>query len=439
VLAARERCQDWEALAAELMSDTSDPARIAALARLGLPRPDSLTAPASPEAAVEQAKLRGDLSLETGAPDAALTATALAPLSALARARLAETRAEALLWQRRPAAALALLDAALATRPAHMGMWLQLARARFLLGDFAAAESALARFRRLKQGQTGHPPATDLRDRITADALASGQSLPPDEDAAISRDRLGPALARHPGLAACWLARPGAVPPFHPGPADAIPHHAGLYWEGPMPAPVARGIARWREMLAGWQVDLFDAPAARAWLATHDPEAAEIFDSLTAPAARADLFRACWIACAGGLFVDSDEYPRDSVAPWLDGATTVLVLESGYGTAANNFLAAAPGQSLMTAFRARVLSRLTTTDTPYPWWDSGPAQLTAALAGALTDRPQGWPGLRVLTQADYCARVTTNLPFPHKRRPDHWRQQGAPSLHSPPDHGHIRP
>lgn len=444
-LAAAERAGDWDALVARAQAGLADPRRAASclgqLARLGLPDPDHALPPTGPEAAAEQARIRAMLALEAGRPALALNLAAHRPASPQARARLAEPVAEAHLWARCPGPALTALEGALALKPGHMGMVLQYARAQFFAGGFAAAEAALARFRRLKTAQTGHPPQPDLRDLITADALASGADLPESEPAAESRARLGPLLPQHPGLAACWLARPGALPAFRPGSGAPIPPHAALYWEGPVPAPVARGLTRWRVCLPDWTVTLFDAAAARAWLEAHDPEGAAAFDHLADPAARADLFRACWLAQSGGLFVDSDEYPRAPLADRFAGASCVIVLESGYGTAANNFLAAAPGLALIAAFRARILRRLAQTPAPYAWWDSGPAQLTATLAGALVKTPEGPDGLRILSQAEYCARVTTNLPFPHKRRPDHWRQRGAGNgiLPPSPEHGQITP
>lgn len=441
-LAARERLDDWTELAGELAAQVPDAATqatlatFATLARLGLPDPGALTPPAAPDMAAEARRLQADLHLQTGNLTAALALTDISAQPSPTAAALAEWRAEALLWQRQPRAALDLLDATLARHPARLGLILQRARARFFLGDFAGAEAALADFRTRKQAQTGLPPAEDLRDRITADALTSHHPLPEGESATASAARLGPALAAHPGLAACWLARPGAVPQFHPDPTARIPHHLTLYWEGAMPRPVSRGIRAWEGALKGWALQVHDRASARDWLASHDPEGRAAFDQLHGPAARADLFRACLIAAKGGVYVDSDEYPRGDVTPWLTGARAVLVLESGYGTVANNFLAALPGLPLFADLRARVLARVRASQAeghpPYPWWDTGPAQLSGALAAHLGATPAP-AGLRVLSQAQYCTQVSTNLPFPHKRGPGHWRQ--GVSRPGPPDAG----
>ena len=185
----------------------------------------------------------------------------------------------------------------------------------------------------------------------------------------------------------------------------------GLGVQHPVVA-IEDGLDAWAE----FPQTLFDAPAARLWLAAHAPDLGGAFDRLAQPAARADLFRVAWIAHEGGLFADLDERPRASVASWLDGARAVLVIEQGHGTIANNFLAAEPGLALFTQARERIARRLDQVATPYPWWDCGPAQMTLAVWPH-----RDTPGLRLLTQQAYDARVATNLPYPHKRGPGHWR------------------
>jgi hypothetical protein len=401
---------DWDARARALTG--AAPATLVARARLGWPEPHRAPPPAPPpEAAATAARLACELHLLAGDPTAALAALDAAgpPPTAPLAAWLAEWRAEALLALRRAPEAAATLAPALAAHPTRMGLWLQQARAAFFAGDFDTAEGALDRFRALKAAQLGAPPAEDLRDRITADARAAVVPL----GAATAQD-----AARHPGLAAAWLARPGNLAPFAPGP-DAIPPRLGHYWDGPLPGPARRGAEAWARLHPGWAQTRFDQDSAAAWLAQHDPEALPVFTALAQPAVRADLFRLCWLAQGGGVWADLDEFPRAAVDGWLTGALGVVVLEVGYGTVANNFLAAAPGLPLIAQARADALAHLAANPAPYPWWDSGPARLTVALAGAIAAGQAA--GLRVLSQGDYCARVATNLPFPHKRRADHWR------------------
>ncbi|MCB1410537.1 MAG: hypothetical protein KDK22_13965, partial [Rhodobacteraceae bacterium] len=262
-----------------------------------------------------------------------------------------------------------------------------------LADDAPGAQALLDRFRTLKTAQIDRDPPDDLRDRIVRDAQVAGVTV----DRSVAR--AARALALSP-------------PAFQPVSEARIPRRIAHYWEGPRTAAIEDGLAAWAE----FPQTVHDAASARLWLADHAPGLGGPFDRLSQAAARADLFRIALMAVEGGIFADLDERPRASVAPWLDKARAVLVIEQGHGTIANNFLAGEPGLALFAQARDRIVSRLAQVETPYPWWDCGPAQMTLAL----------WPhraeaGLRLLSQADYDARVATNLPYPHKRGPGHWR------------------
>ena len=398
---AREAADDWDALARDL--ESADPAQAGGLTRLGLPDralARLATATATGDEAASLTLRLAEAHLRAGDPHAAARALGPPPRAAPQAADHAWWAVEIALANRDIGAARAILAPALAQNPTRMGLILSAARAEFLAGDFAAAETHLARFRALKTAQLGNAPPDDLRDRITRDAR---DAFAQGRDAATS-----------PGLAARTLAL--ATPRFTPVRAQ-IPPRIAHYWEGPRSAPVERGIRAWARQ---FPQRVFDAAGARAWLDAQAPALRARFDRLTQPAARADLFRVALIAREGGLFADLDEYPRLPVAPWLEGARAVLVIEEGHGTIANNFLAAQPGLPLFARLGARIMTNLAATEAPYPWWDTGPAPLTLEALAASRD-PHESPGLRFLTQPEYDARVATNLPFPHKHGPDHWR------------------
>ena len=338
------------------------------------------------------------------------------------RADLAWLRAEIALWRFRPDAATAALGPLQREYPGHPGLWLALARAAFLRGDFSAAEEALAQFRTLKTVQTGAPPAPDLRDRITLDALEASAALPSglmreSPETVLEKVGLAPVIAS-PGLSACLLAR--ARPVFTAVGGPPILARLAFYWEGPESGAVARSVSAWQALHPGFATTLYGPDQAAAWLARHHPALLALFQRQTLPATRADLFRIALLYTEGGVYADVDEYPRAPVDDWLAGAQAVFCQECGYGTVANNFLAARPGLALFGRMLERVRTGLEASETPYPWWDSGPAPLTATVFEALYG-PEPTPGLRLLDQAAYCQRISTNLAFPHKRGPLHWR------------------
>ncbi|KPQ08439.1 MAG: mannosyltransferase OCH1 related protein [Rhodobacteraceae bacterium HLUCCA12] len=430
-LTCRSLCDDWSALARAL---PGLPGAAPALNRLGLH--DAAAAQLEAELQrTEGANPRArrllalaDCQLLQGAPDragAALDAAEALTPPAPTRVDLALLRAEIALWRFDPDAADRALESVQRLAPQRMGLWLALARAAFLRGDFDRAEDALATFGRLKTDQTGTPPPDDLRDRLVRDAARTTHGWPPGfarQPVDVIVARMGAArIADSPGLSACLLARD--PPAFVPVSDAAIPRRIALYWDGPASGAVNRSVAAWRRLMPGHALQLFDADTARAWLARHHPGLVDLFARQTLPATRADLFRIAWIVTEGGIYADVDEYPRAAIDDWLEGARAVLCLECGHGTVANNFLAAEPGYPVLANALDRIAARLRACDAPYPWWDSGPAQLTGAVFAVTRGgaAPGADTGLRLLDQAGYCRRISTNLAFPHKRGPLHWR------------------
>ncbi|GAB4260703.1 MAG: hypothetical protein Kow0013_04480 [Pararhodobacter sp.] len=398
---------DWEALSApDTLPDDPLPAA-RALNRLGLHEKalalmQDLT-PATPDDRAALHRLRAETLLRLGRTRDAAQALGPAPAACPLAADHAYWASEIALAERRLEDADDILRAALRHSPMRMGLILNAARAAFLKGDDGRACDLLDRFRALKTAQLGTRPPDDLRDRITADARD-----------AVAHGRPETAST---GLAARAFAR--ATPAFRAS-DGAIPRQLWHYWEGPQGAPVARGIAAWHARHPDWPQTVFDAETAHAWLTANDPALVQCFDALGQPAARADLFRLALLSHEGGVFTDLDEYPRGAVTEWLEGARAVLVIEEGHGTIANNFLAVEPGLPLLRRALEEAARNLAAAPNPYPWWDCGPAVLTRT-ALAATRTPSEAAGLRFLTQAEYDRRVATNLPFPHKRRRDHWR------------------
>lgn len=392
-LLARELTEDWEALAADLQRHADHASAAASLLRLGIPEQalaclDKAHA-ATPDETFRLRLRRAEALKMTGNLAAAREALGPPPEAAPLRADHAYWAAEIDAAARDLDAARQSLTPALTAFPSRMGLHLTAARVAFQGAADAEAAGHLAAFHALKTAQTGTPPEGDLRDLIVRDAAVRPQG---------------------PGAAARVFA--AETPAFVPLDTSAIPRRIAHYWEGPPPPGLPRSLRAWAKL---YPQTVFDADSARAWLARHT-SLAPLFDRLTQPATRADLFRVALIAKEGGIFADLDDYPRSPIDDWFDGAELVLVIEEGHGTLANNFIAARPALPLFRRLLDRIAETLETTADPYPWWHSGPAPLTQeALAG------RHLPGRRFLTQADYDARISTNLPFAHKRGPTHWR------------------
>ncbi|NYS24222.1 hypothetical protein HUK65_04385 [Rhodobacteraceae bacterium 2376] len=403
----REAACDWRVLVPGAMLDATPEQSLAvarADLRIGLPARAlgrirvALRCCDAEDAALRQRlwATRAEALMRAGRLDAAAAVLErAAPVGAPAAADFAALQAELALMRRQPGAALAVLDPVMSRSSARPALWVLRARAEFARGAFAAAQAALS----ARSELTGQAAAADPRARLVADAQTP---------------------ARSAGWAAHMLVQ-RALWPFVPGGGGAIPRQLIHYWEGPESPALARSRARWAALHPGFAQRVFDAAQALHWLRARgfDTLAAR-FAALPGPALRADLFRLCIILQEGGVFADLDEYPRLPVTPWLERADCVLCIERGFGTVANNFIAAAPGQALIAQALEHACAALEATARPCPWWDTGPAQLARAVAARMrADAPP--PGVRLLSQEAYDRRVSTNLPWPHKRGAEHWR------------------
>ncbi|WP_071795813.1 glycosyltransferase [Natronohydrobacter thiooxidans] len=436
---AREAVEDWRALEDHAMPAALEPERAMSAARAALRMGLSGRAlvlmaqarrRAGPGEAPRLQALRAEAFWSAGRVDAARRAQALARAQAPGRPRALEAAllgAEIDLMQGLPSPAAAALAPLADDFPQRMALWLTQARIAFQQGDFAGAEQAHAVFNQLKATQIGAFEPGDVRDRITQDARAAAagveQAFAPglSVQESIARAGIG-RIAASPGLAACLMQRAlaeGALG-FEPEPEASIPRRIAHYWQGAASPAIARAEARWRKLHRGFEITLFDQDRAADWMRRHaEPDLCALFDTLSQPALRADIFRLCWICHEGGIFADLDEYPRLPVTDWLSGARAVFCVERGFGTIANNFLAAEPGHPVCLLARDMVRQALGAARAPYAWWHSGPAQWTRAAFAVHFGA--GARGVRYLSQLEYNRRMATNLPYPHKRSPDHWR------------------
>ena len=436
----REAVEDWRILEKDrtATSDNLEAALISARAalRMGLSGQAAVVLARAQRCAstsLQRSRLmsvRAEAFWMAGRIRAAIKAQQAAYADAAGAAQKADTTflgAELNLLAGNPTNAEVMLAPIAQTFPKRMALPLTQARIAFMQGDFTTAMAEHARFNSLKLAQTGIPAPPDVRDRIAEDAYAAAQGV---EAAFASGLSLAKSVAQAgierviaaPGLSACLLHRAhmrGELP-FQPDSTAHIPRQIAHYWQGPDGPAIARARARWARLHPGFRQHLFDDETATGWLYQNfGPDMARRFQGLGQAALRADMFRLCWIVQQGGIFADLDEYPRIPVTPWLEGARAVLVVERGFGTIANNFLAAEPNHPVCAMALDFVCTALDNSDAPYAWWHSGPAQWTRAAFAHLV-RDEG-TDIRLLSQGQYCRRVATNLPYPHKRSPDHWR------------------
>lgn len=205
--------------------------------------------------------------------------------------------------------------------------------------------------------------------------------------------------------------RPAAVEP------RAAEVHLMQFWDKPEPPPdVADGMGEWLRLNPGWTRTLFDAPAARAFVAGRCGEdAARAFDLCYHPAMMADVFRIAFLQAAGGLYADADEVcvrPLDGFLPPLAQLELFAPRHGSLpGFVDTQVLGARQGsrilRSVLDEMTANLLQAAQEGRRPLIWEITGPGALTRGVARHLGEGPDGGEDVRLAPLQQVKAFVRT--------------------------------
>ena len=210
----------------------------------------------------------------------------------------------------------------------------------------------------------------------------------------------------------------------------AIPRRIVFFWDKPRrPPDIDRLIGTWREFNPGYEIEVFDEASARGFLAGEiDQHHAEALGRCQNAAMKADFFRLCYLQARGGIYADCDDRCRAPIDGWLGGRDTVLAHENHMTFAvANNFMATLPGQPWLETAIEQALIALDAPVRSFTFYVTGPGLLTMCLAQWLArQEPSALPKFRLLSMAEYSAKVSPHLPLSYKLAGQHWvKQEGA--------------
>ena len=221
-----------------------------------------------------------------------------------------------------------------------------------------------------------------------------------------------------------WLNQP----PKHDD--IAIPRRIVFFWDtARRPPEVDRLIGTWREFNPGYEIAVFDEPAASDFLAGEiDQRHADALGRCQNAAMKADFFRLCYLQVKGGIYADCDDRCRAPLDDWLVGRDTVLTHENHMTFAvANNFMATRPGQPWLETAIEQAMIALEAPVRSFTFSVTGPGLLTMCLAQWLArQEPQALMRFRLLGAAEYASKVSPHLAMSYKLTGQHWvRQEGA--------------
>ncbi len=157
-------------------------------------------------------------------------------------------------------------------------------------------------------------------------------------------------------------------------------------------SPVYSAVIQWQEMNPEFDYRFFDDDECRAFIETHfPPEVVQAFDCLVPGAYKADLWRYCYLAEKGGVYVDIRMEPLlalrtvlgfgDAEPPSFVGVRDLLQPDKDMRSYLYNaFMAAAPRHPIVLAALDRTLANIKARDYGRDTLDiTGPGCLGAAL------------------------------------------------------------
>ncbi len=204
----------------------------------------------------------------------------------------------------------------------------------------------------------------------------------------------------------------------------AIPCMIGQFWDADPPPPdITALMASWTEQNPNYTVQRFSLQSAGAFLRAHYSEAVvRTFVSPMEPAKRADLFRLAWLYKNGGIYADADDRclaPISSLLP--DGADMVLYQEE-YATFGNNFIATAPGNSIILRALQEALTAIGRGDSDILWLSTGPGLITRMVAQKICAQGTAFlpPGLAILQRHELHQAIAPHCKAYYKTTSDHW-------------------
>ena len=336
--------------------------------------------------------------------------------------------------------------------PDDLGLQIDLTRVKLLLMDLAGARAhlvrqvSLSRAARRLRGESMNISQSfqgQLLDEFALDdALAARLAALYGEEPLARLPALSALVAESPNSTAaaiCLLVSMRQAGLFTVAPlaaGGAIPDVIMKFWDtAEVPEDVRALMESWTAHNPDHELRLFDAQAARVYLAAHYPAAVlEAFNRAAEPAQKSDIFRLAYLSREGGIYSDADDRCAQPVRTILPPGARLVLYQENLGSVGNNFMAAAPGDAVLAAALEEAVEAVRRGDSDAIWLASGPGVLTRVLArhlaaaGALALPP----GVVILDRRELNRAVSEHCQTAYKTRRAHWTNAMARRRVNPP-------
>jgi tetratricopeptide (TPR) repeat protein len=331
--------------------------------------------------------------------------------------------------------AIGLYETAAEVLHQDAGLQHELVRAKLLRLDVAGAQAHLRRAVALSAHQTrllqkslnvsqthfGQVIDDYRMDEGLLNALISLQKLEPEARAGV----LEYILRENPDSTAAAvglmvaLRQAGVFSRRREG-AGGIPRRIVQFWdlETP-PADVGLLMGSWREANPEYEYKLFNELTALEFLAARFPEGVvKAFSRVREKAQKADIFRLAMLSAEGGVYADADDKCLQPIDSIVSETAELVVYQEDHGTLGNNFIAARPGQKVVTRALEMAVEAVNRGDGDIVWLATGPGLLTRCFGQFLAAGVP--PGVVVLDRRELFQAVAIHCAAGYKRTDKHW-------------------
>ena len=219
------------------------------------------------------------------------------------------------------------------------------------------------------------------------------------------------------------LRRCGAAPALDEtsaNPERPIPRFVTQFWDSDLPDDVQRLCDEWSRQ-EGFGYERFSAAEALHFIGeTGAASVALAFRRAREPTSQADLFRLYVLYLRGGFYIDADDRLIGPLDGLDRGGKDLIVCLEDWGTAGNNFIAAAPGHPVIERALNAAIATLNSSDNEMIWLATGPGLLTRCLAGYIAEDAKRLSRVQIFDVHELPRAVGAHCATSHKYSRRHW-------------------
>ncbi len=198
------------------------------------------------------------------------------------------------------------------------------------------------------------------------------------------------------------------------------------FWDKNIPQAVAQLTQGVAQMNSGLPYLIFDDESAAEFIRKEiGSDVLKLYNRCAIPAMRADLFRYCFLARRGGVYIDADFPAVASIEPLVTAHTKGCLYLREKGLTNSMMYLREPGNSLAQTVLEVAIENISTKSSNSVWQVTGPHILQSLYADK--DCAALFDDIHIIDEAEFALYFKPAVSLDYKRDDSHWlvaRQKG---------------